>query len=50
MAEASELEESYLSEEFIWEYQTLVTNMKDSGDEIWRFYNHRACMENYIKK
>lgn len=24
--------------------------MKDSGDEIWRFYNHRACMENYIKE
>ena len=24
--------------------------MKDSGDEIWRFYNYRACMENYIKE
>src|SRR5690625_2439338 len=50
MAEASEFEEPYLSEEFIWEYQALVTNMKDAGEEIWRFYNHRACMENYIKE
>src|SRR5690625_2352545 len=50
MAEASEFDEPFLSEEFIWEYQALVTNMKDAGDEIWRFYNHRACMENYIKE
>lgn len=50
MAESSEFDEPYLSEAFIWEYQTLVTNMEDSGDEIWRFYNHRACMENYIKE
>lgn len=50
MAEASEFEEPFLSEEFLWEYQALVTNMKDSGDEVWRFYNHRACMENYIKE
>lgn len=50
MAEASDFEEPYLSEEFIWEYQAIVTSMKDSGDEIWRFYNHRACMENYIKE
>ncbi|MFD1066127.1 transposase, partial [Oceanobacillus locisalsi] len=35
---------------FLWEYQALVTNMEDAGDEIWRFYNHRACMENYIKE
>lgn len=48
MAEASDFEEPYLSEEFLWEYQALVTNMKDSGDEVWRFYNHRASMENYI--
>ncbi|MDC3418755.1 IS1380 family transposase [Aquibacillus salsiterrae] len=50
MAEASDFEEPYLSEEFLWEYQAIVTNMTDSGDEIWRFYNHRACMENYIKE
>lgn len=50
MAEASDFEEPLLSEEFIWEYQAIVTNMTDSGDEIWRFYNHRACMENYIKE
>ena len=24
--------------------------MDDAGDEIWRFYNHRASMENYIKE
>lgn len=50
MAEASDFDEPYLSEELIWEYQTLVTNMGDAGDEIWRFYNHRASMENYIKE
>ena len=50
MAEAADFDEPYLSEEFLWEYQAIVTNMKDSGDEIWRFYNHRACMENYIKE
>src|SRR5699024_1889108 len=50
MAEASEIEELFLSEEFIWQYQTLVTNMDDSGDEIWRFYNGRASMENCIKE
>ena len=49
-AEASDFEEPYLSEEFIWKYQALVTNMDDAGDEIWRFYNHRASMENYIKE
>ena len=49
-AEASDFEEPYLSEEFLWEYQALVTNMIDSGDEVWRFYNHRASMENYIKE
>src|SRR5690625_7609515 len=49
-AEASDFGEPYLREEFIWEYQALVTNMDDAGDEIWRFYNHRASMENYIKE
>src|SRR5690625_1529606 len=49
-AEASDFDEPYLSEDFIWEYQMLVTNMDDDGDEIWRFYNHRASMENYIKE
>ncbi|WP_442961196.1 transposase [Pseudogracilibacillus sp. SO30301A] len=49
-AESSDFEEPYLSEEFLWEYQALVTNMKDSRDVIWRFYNHRASMENYIKE
>src|SRR5690625_2094155 len=49
-AEASDFDEPYLSEEFIWEYQMLVTNMDDDGDEIWRFYSHRASMENYIKE
>src|SRR5690625_188194 len=49
-AEASDFDEPYLSEEFIWEYQMLVTNMDDDGDAIWRFYNHRASMENHIKE
>src|SRR5690625_3071203 len=49
-AEASDFEEPYISEEFIWEYQALVTNMNDSGDVIWQFYNHRASMENHIKE
>lgn len=31
MAEAADFDEPYLSEEFLWEYQAIVTNMKDSG-------------------
>lgn len=49
-AEASDFEEPYLSEEFLLGYQSLVTNIEDAGDEIWQFYNHRACMENHIKE
>jgi hypothetical protein len=31
-------------------YQVIVTNMEGSPEEVWRFYNKRACVENMIKE
>lgn len=33
-----------------WEYEAIVTNLEWEPIDIWRFYNQRACMENYIKE
>jgi hypothetical protein len=33
-----------------WEYEWIVTNLFWEGQDIWRFYNHRCGMENYIKE
>jgi len=34
-----------------YSYQVIVTNMeKWSPEEVWRFYNQRACVENMIKE
>lgn len=33
-----------------WEYEWIVTNLLWEGEDIWRFYNHRCGMENYIKE
>jgi hypothetical protein len=34
-----------------YSYQVIVTNIKEwSPEEIWRFYNQRACVENMIKE
>jgi hypothetical protein len=36
--------------EYGWEYEWIVTNLFWEGEDIWRFYNHRCGMENYIKE
>ncbi|MFY0546439.1 IS1380 family transposase [Brevibacillus sp. H7] len=36
--------------DFLWEYEAMVTNLAWEPIDIWRFYNQRACMENYIKE
>lgn len=34
-----------------YSYQVIVTNIEEwSPEEIWRFYNQRACVENMIKE
>lgn len=33
-----------------WQYEAIVTNLEWEPIDIWRFYNQRACMENYIKE
>jgi hypothetical protein len=34
-----------------YSYQVIVTNIEDwSPEEVWRFYNQRACVENMIKE
>ena len=34
-----------------YNYQVIVTNIAEwSPEEVWRFYNHRACVENMIKE
>jgi len=34
-----------------YNYQVIVTNIKKwSPEEVWRFYNQRACVENMIKE
>ncbi|AQS57323.1 MAG: IS1380 family transposase [Novibacillus thermophilus] len=36
--------------DFLWDYEAIVTNLDWEPIDIWRFYNQRACMENYIKE
>lgn len=33
-----------------WDYEAIVTNLDWEPIDIFRFYNQRACMENYIKE
>ncbi|MCP3793936.1 MULTISPECIES: IS1380 family transposase [Paenibacillus] len=33
-----------------WEYEAIVTNLDWESIDLWRFYNQRCCMENYIKE
>lgn len=33
-----------------YDYQVIVTNAAEDADEVWRFYNKRACCENFIKE
>lgn len=34
----------------IYDYQVIVTNSNIPPEEVWRFYNKRACCENFIKE
>ncbi|MBW8352202.1 transposase, partial [Bacillus sp. IITD106] len=36
--------------DFIWDHEAMVHTMDWAPIDIWRFYNQRACMENYIKE
>jgi len=33
-----------------WQYEAIVTNLEWESLDLWRFYNQRCCMENYIKE
>lgn len=33
-----------------WQYEAIVTNLDGEAMDVWRFYNQRCCMENYIKE
>jgi len=33
-----------------YDYQVIVTNSGKGPEEVWRFYNQRACCENFIKE
>lgn len=37
-------------EDVIYDYQVIVTNSSCLPEEVWRFYNKRACCENFIKE
>jgi hypothetical protein len=37
-------------EEVLYDYQVIVTNGLLVAEEVWRFYNQRACCENFIKE
>jgi hypothetical protein len=34
----------------LFNYQVIATNSDAPGEEVWRFYNQRACCENFIKE
>lgn len=33
-----------------WQYEAIVSNLGWEPIDLWRFYNQRCCMENYIKE
>jgi hypothetical protein len=33
-----------------YDYQVIATNSKKKAEEVWRYYNNRACCENFIKE
>lgn len=33
-----------------WQYEAIVTSLEWEPIDLWRFYNQRCCMENYIKE
>lgn len=36
--------------EVLYDYQVIATNSPLIPEEVWRFYNQRACCENFIKE
>ncbi|MBI3260460.1 MAG: IS1380 family transposase [Ignavibacteriae bacterium] len=34
----------------LYDYQVIATNSNLSPEDVWRFYNKRACCENFIKE
>jgi hypothetical protein len=38
------------SDDLIYDYQVILTNSDKEAKEVWRFYNKRACCENFIKE
>ncbi|MCY9669932.1 IS1380 family transposase [Paenibacillus alginolyticus] len=36
--------------ELYWQYEAMVTTESWESVDVWRFYNQRCCMENYIKE
>ena len=36
--------------ELYWDYEAMVTTEVWESLDVWRFYNQRCCMENYIKE
>jgi len=38
------------TEEAKYDYQVIVTNSGKTPEHVWRFYNQRACCENFIKE
>jgi hypothetical protein len=38
------------AEDVIYDYQVILTNSIEEGEEVWRCYNKRACCENFIKE
>lgn len=37
-------------DEVIYDYQVIVTSSDEEADDVWRYYNQRACCENFIKE
>lgn len=37
-------------EDVLYDYQAIVTSSRQLPEGVWRFYNQRACCENFIKE
>ena len=37
-------------QEELYDYQVIATSSDMSGEDVWHFYNKRACCENFIKE
>lgn len=43
-------DQSQLELDLLWQYEAMVTTEDWNAMDVWRFYNQRCCMENYIKE